>query len=621
MAVMTLMTEGLCSMTDCGGTAVYDGRCVGHVNSGELADYVGRLGSDSTLDARGAPIDEQRCRLVAALFSGALDFTGAQFSAAADFESMQFTDRANFGGAHFTGGANFGGAYFIGGANFGGAHFTGGANFSGAYFIGGANFGGAHFTGIANFSVTYFTGLANFHRAQFTGAAAYFSGAQFGGLANFGESQFTGGLANFDRAQFTGGANFDRAQLTGGANFGGARFTGVADFAGANFSGVCLLGPLLADELKLNQAVFEGPASVHGACSTISADGVRARDTFTLTGRGCDITMIGASFGKPARIGSTPANVRFPQAAAQSEEDPPPAATAEENSPPAAEGYERARLLSVDDTDLGTITMAGLDLSACRFVGAYNLDKLHIDGPPRFAHTPAAWGRTRRRALAEEHRWRAQYDRRPAGWYSEELRQPGEDSPKADRSASKSEEARGEAVRVGAAYRELRKSFEDAKNEPGAADFYYGEMEMRRLARRGDPRHRFENALLTAYWAVSGYGLRASRALLALLLALAVGTVLFATVGFGHTQQTVYVPIRSTNANQPVAYKQTSVPEGKPGFREAAYYSVQSATSLLREPTTEPLTTVGRITEITLRLLGPLLLGLAVLALRGRVKR
>jgi hypothetical protein len=96
---------------------------------------------------------------------------------------------------------------------------------------------------------------------------------------------------------------------------------------------------------------------------------------------------------------------------------------------------------------------------------------------------------------------------------------------------------------------------------------------------------------------------------------------LFVTVGFGPSQQTVYVPVRSPIANQPVAYKQTTVPDGKPGFREAAYYSVQSATSLLREPTTEPLTTIGRTVEIALRLLGPLLLGLAVLALRGRVKR
>jgi hypothetical protein len=43
----------------------------------------------------------------------------------------------------------------------------------------------------------------------------------------------------------------------------------------------------------------------------------------------------------------------------------------------------------------------------------------------------------------------------------------------------------------------------------------------------------------------------------------------------------VYVPVRSTIANQPVTHKQTIVPGGEPGFRDAAYYSVPSATSLL----------------------------------------
>jgi hypothetical protein len=64
---------------------------------------------------------------------------------------------------------------------------------------------------------------------------------------------------------------------------------------------------------------------------------------------------------------------------------------------------------------------------------------------------------------------------------------------------------------VAARYRQLRKAFEDGKNEPGAADFYYGEMEMRRHDR--ETSSRAERALLSAYWLVSGYGLRASRAL------------------------------------------------------------------------------------------------------------
>ncbi|MEV0442980.1 hypothetical protein AB0I84_15695 [Streptomyces spectabilis] len=67
-------------------------------------------------------------------------------------------------------------------------------------------------------------------------------------------------------------------------------------------------------------------------------------------------------------------------------------------------------------------------------------------------------------------------------------------------------------------YRQLRKSFEDGRDEPGAADLYYDEMTMRRL---DTTRPTAERALLAVYWAVSGYGLRASRALGWLLGAMA----------------------------------------------------------------------------------------------------
>jgi hypothetical protein len=568
------------------------------------------------LDARGAPIDQQQCRQLVDLlavsgFSGDVDFRKAQFGGNADFRKAQFSGWVDFGEAQFGGNADFQEAQFSGKALFDWTQFSGEAEFREAQFSRDADFEDAKFSRFANFSKAQFSGEAEFREAQFGGLVA-FGAAQFGGLVNFHKAQF-GPDASFGQTQFGGDAYFDEAQFRRDASFGQAQFGGDAYFReaqfrrGANFDRVrfgrlCVLGPLRADTLHLSAAEFEGAVTLHAACSTIAADDVRARNSFTLTGRGCDITMTGARFDAPGRIASSPAQVAYPKPVREDDDKPP-------------------RLLSVEGADLSNLTMAGIDLSACRFVGAYDLDKLHIDGPPTFAHTPAGWRWTRRRTLAEEHRWRARYDRRPAGWYSDELRPPGDDLPEPDHSASKSGEARRDAERVSVAYRALRKSFEDAKNEPGAADFYYGEMEMRRLARRGDPRHRPENALLIAYWAVSGYGLRASRAFLALLLALAVATVVFATVGFGRSQQTVYVPIRSPIVSQPVAYRQMSVPDGKPGFREAAYHSVQSATSLLREPTSEPLTASGRISEIALRLLGPLLLGLAVLALRGRVKR
>lgn len=76
-------------------------------------------------------------------------------------------------------------------------------------------------------------------------------------------------------------------------------------------------------------------------------------------------------------------------------------------------------------------------------------------------------------------------------------------------------------------YRELRKGREDAKEELGAADFYYGEMAMRRQAARG-----VERWLLTGYWAVSGYGLRASRAVAAFLIVVVVFAGLLYGWGF-----------------------------------------------------------------------------------------
>jgi hypothetical protein len=86
-------------------------------------------------------------------------------------------------------------------------------------------------------------------------------------------------------------------------------------------------------------------------------------------------------------------------------------------------------------------------------------------------------------------------------------------------------------------YRALRKGREDRKDEPGAADFYYGEMEMRRQgpfrheakpapgSRRATPGG--ERLILWLYWLVSGYGLRASRALIALVVTVVVFAFLF----------------------------------------------------------------------------------------------
>ncbi len=63
------------------------------------------------------------------------------------------------------------------------------------------------------------------------------------------------------------------------------------------------------------------------------------------------------------------------------------------------------------------------------------------------------------------------------------------------------------------------------------------------------------------------------------------------------------------------------VPKGQGrGLADSLVFALQSTTSLLRAPDIT-LTLPGQVIQIALRLLGPLLFGLALLSLRGRVKR
>lgn len=145
------------------------------------------------------------------------------------------------------------------------------------------------------------------------------------------------------------------------------------------------------------------------------------------------------------------------------------------------------------------------------------------------------------------------------------------------------------ALEIAGIYRDLRKALEDSKDEPGAADFYYGEIEMRRLAAR---RHRHqrndgggamerrpswtERRMLDAIWAISGYGLRAWRAMAALTLLLVACAALFTLPLFAHLpdppQQVSSVDLR-TGA---VRY----APSAQSGVKPDTSVAVSFATSL-----------------------------------------
>jgi hypothetical protein len=145
---------------------------------------------------------------------------------------------------------------------------------------------------------------------------------------------------------------------------------------------------------------------------------------------------------------------------------------------------------------------------------------------------------------------------------------------------------RSDAERLAKIYRALRKGREDEGNAAGAGDFYFGEMEMRRHGKGS----RAERLVIGLYWLVSGYGLRASRALAALGITVVAFTVALYLFGLK-----------------------------SPDVGTALLQSVEGAT--LRSGDRDVLTGGGKGLQIALRLLGPLLFGLALLSLRGRVKR
>ncbi|MFI0406563.1 hypothetical protein [Actinomadura sp. 3N508] len=266
------------------------------------------------------------------------------------------------------------------------------------------------------------------------------------------------------------------------------------------------------------------------------------------------------------------------------------------------------RVVSVRGLDVLQLTLTDVDLSQCRFAGLQRADQVVLDGRCVFADGPHG----RRRVLAEEHHWRAARavrsgrDRESGGW----RRLPEQ--------AGQRVEVVGPA-RLEVLYRQLRKALEDGKNEPGAADFYYGEMEMRRAAATRPP----ERWLLGLYWAISGYGLRARRGLawLALLTVLSISGM--AWFGFPQTakDQQATGAVTTPTGPQPITL---TIRQSNPVTSLAA--RVEKATEvtlnavIFRNPDAD-LTIGGRYLNIAVRILGPILLGLTILAIRNQVKR
>ncbi|WP_330177251.1 pentapeptide repeat-containing protein [Streptomyces sp. NBC_01498] len=470
--------------------------------------------------------------------------------------------------------------------------------------LGNARFNGARFTGDANFSGADLTGRASFDDAVFTGGAR-FGGADFTETARFGGAVFEG-EARFREAAFSGGARFDGTVFRGNALFLGAVFEADTTFGEARFEATSELGPLLCDgAVDLDGAVFGAPVTLEIAARAVSLRRARWAPKAALRLRYASLDLSDAVLEYPLVVTAHGTPFVSPHL------DDPLSETA------LAGRDHGVRLTSVSGVDTALLALHDIDLSGCRFAGAVHLDGLRVDGWCTFATAPTGWWRrfpwrwSRRRALIEEHHWRARSARRAHGWTALPADAP-RDTPELRPAA------------LAALYRQLRKSLEDGKNEPGAADFYFGECEMRRHDRDGT--FLVERLLLTVHWALSGYGLRAVRALAWLALAMLVTVTLLMAFGLPEESPkqeiTGTVPAGGGKVTFEMDKADPENPRGDTFTGERLEKALNvTLNSVVFRSSGQDLTTAGGYIEMASRVSEPVLLGLAALAVRNRVKR
>jgi hypothetical protein len=499
--------------------------------------------------------------------------------------------------------------HFWGSNWFEAAVFKDGAGFDGAKFGDGSSFTGATFGDRARFADSVFGNWAGFSRTTF-GSIAWFSGAEFGDDAMFLDAVF-GDAARLEKVTFGDRAGFGRSRFGNAVVFEGTVGDG-ARFDGAIFGDWTRLSLLVRGTVSLEQTGFANGPELEFSAMRVLCRKTKFPDGGMLRVRWAEIVLDGADCPRPTVL----AGAASPFARMDPSDDAVLGADAHRIG-----RSERPRVLSVRGCDLQQLVFADVDLQACRFAGAHNLDKLRLEGATDFADRPAGWHSgcaipplwrwTRRQTLAEEHRWR-RTRRKWRGWY-----------PRSCRAVGLTGTNRLEPAEVARLYRALRKEREDAKDAPGAADFYYGEMEMRRHDRTSPRSERF---LLWLYWLVAGYALRSSRALSWLLSVLVIATVLLAAVGLQSPSpqlepQTATItgrPPRQTIRFHPPVLRTPPAQRLPARLGTAALVAVEAAVFRTSE---QQLTYKGKVIQTIVRFVGPILLALALLSLRGRVKR
>jgi hypothetical protein len=461
------------------------------------------------------------------------------------------------------------------------AQFTSNALISAIQFNRPVSFAAATFEKRVTFSGVVFSMLTRFDQAVFAAPTEDELDSNPALPTRFLDCQFLG-RTRFTGARFAGTATFARSTFAQHANFGDAVFKGDVRFDRTTFERNRSLELLdIAGRCHFDYATFERFVTISLGAELLNCGATQFRDGVNLRISRGDVVLEHSDLGLASTIS------RYREAGIESRRDSREAAPSSD-SPDSV--VTSPRLVSLRGSSLRTVEVADLDLRPCLFGGVTGLEGLHLSSTVRLGLPPSrrsrrqlrAW--TPREVIAEERLWRS-----ADGRWSEWTASPEYCAP----DVLKGVEALA-PFEIADIYRSLRKGREDKRDEPGAEDFYYGEMEMRRHSTKAQRRPRSrasEHAIIWAFWATSGYGLRPLRATVALLGVVASFSALIATVG------------------------QTA----QHNYGDALLNTLNAAT--LRGGSDSGLTETGRWLQLPLRLLGPLLFALILLSLRGRVKR
>lgn len=560
---MTLDRE--CSRSGCQASAAPGfNECIAHVSPADLPTIV----ASGPLDAARTTLDSERFgELERALpmvrgrrrWPGRVDFQGAHFLDQLELHSHEFSDHVTFAGATFDAEAAFIDCVFNRQVWLEKTVFADEATFRECAFLGGLDCRSARFEGGAHFDS---------HFASF-----FAEGAAFKGFTSFLFLQAAQSvvLAN---CRFEGSVFLKGVKTDGDINLTNTVFDATVsmdrtrarklDCSGAQFRRGGDIGTLdVAEWTDFRDVAFD--RAIRMRIRTANLDLRRA----TIAGGGvvlveqAFVALAGAVIQRPLTLAATSLGRVI-------------------HDPPALPAPATPSLGSLAGVDATALTVDGFTLTGTRFVGAHNLDRLRLAGDYLLPRSPRGFVRRSRETIHDEHALRSEQG--DAAWRLPAPRHEPEplDLPVPAALPILAQPAPKDIAEV---YRALRKGKEDARDAAGATDFYIGEMEMRR---RANPR----DALVQAHRLASYYGTDWKQPLALLGALIAVATVLLHWRGF-------------------------SVPQS---WWRSVTFALGSVVQVARTPS-DGLRVGGELVQLTLRVGGPLFLGLAILALRSRVKR